>query len=208
MLIMTPVDRVYKGHGTSVPPRACEETPGSYWHEEFECLQLGPCHAPRYSIEMVSTSVCVGKRRRTEVLCEALRDGEADFSSALGSSCFPLQCAKQVQCEEHLKCQVTPSQDWIHGVKRRQFASDPEARQSVVAVHQWCFVSVMHPLNSIVRCEATGVPGVYTACEKSSMPFPVQVASIVAPNVRNLFYSFEFTPLYAGVPAYIDDGEN
>jgi len=58
------------------------------------------------------------------------------------------------------------------------------------------------------NAEATGVPGVYTACEKSSMPFPVQVASIVAPNVRNLFYSFEFTPLYAGVPAYIDDGEN
>mmetsp|Transcript_10574 Transcript_10574/g.24057 ORF Transcript_10574/g.24057 Transcript_10574/m.24057 type:complete len:575 (+) Transcript_10574:98-1822(+) len=55
--------------------------------------------------------------------------------------------------------------------------------------------------------EATGVPGVHTACDDSRLPFPVVVGSIVVPNKDHLFHSFEFTPIYSGVPAYIDNDD-
>jgi len=58
--------------------------------------------------------------------------------------------------------------------------------------------------------EAAGAPQIHTACRDHDMPYPVLTACAVdAGRVPEKcpFVSFEFTPLYSGVPVHLDDAE-
>jgi len=46
---------------------------------------------------------------------------------------------------------------------------------------------------------------VYTACREPDMPFPILVGCIAAKGDDRKFHCFEFTPLYSGCPAVIED---
>ena len=53
--------------------------------------------------------------------------------------------------------------------------------------------------------EQTDAPLVNTACRDPSMPFPILVGCIAAKGDERQFHCYEFTPLYSGCPAKIED---
>lgn len=53
------------------------------------------------------------------------------------------------------------------------------------------------------RIEDAGAREVHTACRESTMPFPIQVATVMLPDHEQIYHSYEFTPMYAGVPTAV-----
>ncbi len=52
---------------------------------------------------------------------------------------------------------------------------------------------------------ATGARAVHTACRDPAMPYPIIVGCAMPPGDPRVYYSYEFTPQYSGVPAAIGD---
>lgn len=60
------------------------------------------------------------------------------------------------------------------------------------------------------NAESAGVPNIYSACVDSSIPFPVITACVIVPErlpEATPFVSFEYTPLYSGVPTRVEDSD-
>ena len=56
-----------------------------------------------------------------------------------------------------------------------------------------------------IYIQETAAPNINVACSKPGMPFPIMVGCIAAKGDHRQFHCYEFTPLYSGCPAKIQD---